>query len=99
MTLPASHETLYPTRQRRRSGSSPDAIFPLLAARFSPPASRFSNAASKASAAPAFEIRSPTYREFILRYFNTIASLPASKAEAAVYSDRGSMCLLRAESA
>ena len=35
MTLPASHETLYPTRQRRRSGSSPDAIFPLLAARFS----------------------------------------------------------------
>jgi hypothetical protein len=35
MTLPASHETLYPTRQGRRSGSSPDAIFPLLAARFS----------------------------------------------------------------
>jgi len=35
MTRPASHEALYPTRQGRRSGSSPDAIFPLLAARFS----------------------------------------------------------------
>jgi hypothetical protein len=35
MTLPASHETLYPTRQGRRGGSSSDATFPLLAARFS----------------------------------------------------------------
>ena len=89
MTLSASHETLYPTRQGRRSGSSPDAIFPLLAA-----ASRFSNAASKANAAPAFKIRSPTYREFICKDFNNIAFRPTNKSKAAVYSDRGSICLL-----